>query len=153
MYSKIRLFFTLLLWAITAAIIIHLLSADAPDRTTFENTVGLMFAALGIAIGGTFFILIMPDLLIEDLQVEAQKHGGAIKSAKAKREGGSRREDQLAVLLELMDEDEREMFQERLRQRMIGETGYADGELPDTGETLDSLLAEEVSARRLRGER
>ena len=149
MYPRIRLFFTTLLWIITIAIIVHLLSAGTENRTEFENTVGLMFAALGIAIGGTFFILLFPDMIREENELTAAKLG----LTKAKRAGGSQQDEQLALLLELMDDDERAAFKERLQQRVLDNLGDNEGELPETGETLEALLTKNGSARRLRGER
>jgi len=149
MYPRIRLFFTTLLWIITIAIIIHLLSASTENRTEFENTVGLMFAALGIAIGGTFFILLFPEMIREDNELTAAKLG----LTKAKRAGGSQQDGQLPLLLELMDDDERAAFKERLQQRLLDNLGDNEGELSKTGETLEALLAEDDSVGRLRGER
>ena len=69
---------------------------------------------------------------------------------KAKREGKST--DRLALLLELMDEDERSAFKESLKQGVLADMGYhGDGESPFNYDTLESLLDEGDQEKRLRG--
>jgi hypothetical protein len=68
---------------------------------------------------------------------------------KGKREQGSRRIEQLALLLELMDEDEREDFKQALKQRVLEGT-YGEDEMLFTDESLESLLEEKRADRRLR---
>ena len=63
---------------------------------------------------------------------------------KAKRQ----RDDKLALLLELMDEDERMAFKEALKQRVLG--SESDGELPYSVELLEVLEQQESASRRAR---
>lgn len=63
---------------------------------------------------------------------------------KGKRQTG----DKLTLLLEMMDDDEREAFKEALKRRALEDAGYSDGELPFAGETLESLLDDEKRLRR-----
>lgn len=49
-------------------------------------------------------------------------------------------EARLRMLMELMDDDEREAFKQTLKQRMLDADPYADGELP-----LSSFLDDEAS--------
>ena len=54
-------------------------------------------------------------------------------------------DDKLALLLELMDEDERMAFKEALKQRVLGRE--SDGELPYDVGLLDAIEQEEVTSR------
>jgi hypothetical protein len=63
---------------------------------------------------------------------------------KTKRESGSK----LALLLELMDEDERMAFKESLKQQVLG--GESDGELPFEAGLLEAVEQEEAASRRSR---
>jgi hypothetical protein len=67
-------------------------------------------------------------------------------ATKSRRQRG----DKLALLLELMDDDEREAFKEALKRRTLDNIGYDDGELPYSSETLASLLEDQESQDRLR---
>jgi hypothetical protein len=68
---------------------------------------------------------------------------------KGKREPGSRRIEQLAVLLELMDDQEQEEFKQALKQRVL-DGSYGEDELLFSDESLESLLEEKRADRRLR---
>ena len=65
-------------------------------------------------------------------------------SEKAKR-GASDPDAKLRLLYELMDDDEREAFKATLKQRVLDDMTYDDGELATDAETLESLLDESVS--------
>ena len=52
----------------------------------------------------------------------------------------------LALLLELMDENERTAFKEKLEQRVLG--NESDGELPHEAELLEAIEQEEATSRR-----
>jgi hypothetical protein len=59
--------------------------------------------------------------------------------------------DKLAVLMELMDEEELRQFKETLKRGVLSDMGYAsDGESPYDYQTLESLLDEEGEGKRLR---
>ena len=65
---------------------------------------------------------------------------------KAKR--GSRREEQLALLMDLMDDEELAAFKETLKRRVLADPAYDDGELPYRSETLESLLRDDDGGRK-----
>ncbi len=68
-------------------------------------------------------------------------------SEKAKRQGA----DKLALLMDLLDEDERAAFKARLMDEVLAEAGSgSDGELPYDAESLEALLGDQESARSLR---
>ena len=67
-------------------------------------------------------------------------------AGKSKR--GSRREERLALLLDMLDDQEREAFKEALKRRVLEDADYADGELPYSSETIESLLLDENDKRR-----
>ena len=96
----------------------------------------LLFAFLG-----TLAVWVLPEI------VKIFAPGSATETtalpAKAKRAGDTRRDEQLAILLELLDDDEREVFKERLQQRVLDNLRYSEGELPETDATLAALLDEE----------
>lgn len=54
----------------------------------------------------------------------------------------------LALLLELMDENERSAFKETLKQRVLD--GGSDGELPDGIDLLEAMEQAETASRRSR---
>jgi hypothetical protein len=61
---------------------------------------------------------------------------------KAKRQPGDTN-TKLALLLELMDEDEREAFKETLKRRVLDDMTSGDGELLADAATLESLLSDQ----------
>jgi len=95
-----------------------------------------------MALAGTFVMWVMPEMMHHDHAVLPLTQPVA---EKAKRR--SRREEQMELLAELMDDDERAAFKERLKQRILEETDYADGELPEYGTSLAALLDEESPKR------
>ena len=59
---------------------------------------------------------------------------------KAKRGTG----DMMALLMELMDEDERAAFKQKLQARVLRDAGYGeDGEIPDERVSLETLMHDE----------
>ena len=106
-----------------------------------------LIAAFGllVALLATFLFWGLPEVTkIYDARLAARL-GEVPTSDKAKRQSG----DTLALLLELMDDEEREAFKETLKRRVLEDMGVDDGELPYAAETLESLLEEEHSTRRL----
>jgi hypothetical protein len=61
---------------------------------------------------------------------------------KAKRQPGDAN-TKLALLLELMDDDEREAFKETLKRRVLDDMTSGDGELLADAATLESLLSDQ----------
>ena len=100
-----------------------------------------LIAAFGllVALLATFLFWGLPEVAkIYDARLAARL-GEVPTSDKAKRQSG----DTLALLLELMDDEEREAFKEALKQRTLDNIGYDDGELPYSNETLASLLGDQ----------
>ena len=104
----------------------------------------LAVAAMLAAIVAMFLIWGLPEVT----KIYTARAGlqTGVSPEKNKRQSG----DKLALLMELMDEDERAAFKSTLKQRLLDSADYADGELPYSGETLAALLNEErdASARR-----
>lgn len=99
------------------------------------NALGWPFMLpLIIALIGTIFIWTVPAIL--------ERRAGTTQHSehKAKRDSGA----MMAVLMELMDEDERIVFKQKLQQRLLRDVGYIDdGEIPDDRLSLDALMQDE----------
>jgi len=135
---------TVALWIVIGAISLRALSVE------YGNDLGpllVVFFVLALAWIGMTTIWKSPEREQTSALHAAQASVLALRQ-KAKRPAGSRREEQLAVLLELMDDDERELFKERLQQRLLNEDEPSDGELSPTGATLAALLDEEAPRQR-----
>ncbi len=90
---------------------------------------GLMVIPIAVAVLMTFVMYLPTIIAAMDQQ-----------TPKAKREPG----DKLALLLEMMDADERAAFKEALKRRVLDDLGGAeDGELPADAQTLAELLGED----------
>lgn len=110
-----------------------------------------MWVALGAmvtALAATFFIWVLSEAVRKPAvnQPGQQRTASENDIAKAKRQPG----DRLSMLLELMDEDEREAFKETLKQRLLD-----DMSLNDDGElgyrtTLEDLLDDDSLRRQRR---
>jgi hypothetical protein len=99
------------------------------------NALGWPFMLpLIIALLGTVFIWTVPALL--ERRVGVSHHS----ESKSKRDSGA----MMAVLMELMDEDERAVLKQKLQQRLMRDVGYInDGEIPDDRMSLESLMQDE----------
>jgi hypothetical protein len=75
---------------------------------------------------------------------ESDKHEAAAVTdyEKAKRQPGDAN-TKLRLLLELMDDDEREAFKETLKRRVLDDMTSGDGELLADAATLESLLSDQ----------
>ena len=143
--TVVKVLLTIFLWSATIGI-----SGSVSDDVRFfapswfDITPLVVLAVLG-SIWATILIWGIPEFIkLYNYRVATQ--GDVSQSqGKAKRQG----RDKLDLLMELMDEDEREAFKETLKRRVLEDMGVDDGELPYAAETLESLLEEEHSTRRL----
>jgi hypothetical protein len=100
-----------------------------------EIVLGLL-APLIVAILATFFLGVAPGLIENEQQHEKAKRGS---------------QDRLAVLLELMDDEERAEFKTMLKQRILDNVDRAqDGELPLNDTSLADLLHDDGATRSTR---
>jgi hypothetical protein len=137
--DKAKMIATIAMWLMGIVITVSAMSRDFLGTPIPEqNMVWLAISPLVIAVLGTFMLWVVPEL---DSTEAASKTEQSI--GKAKRQQG----DKLSLLLELMDDDERQAFKQLLKQQVLEETGYADGELPYGGDTLESLLNEDTGQR------
>ncbi len=142
-----------------------------PDSGNKDVLVGLWFAMSLVAIaavigsaiageaGGLFAWALALPLVIALLATIAILYGERLlgpaasrekaeTSEKAKRQGA----DKLALLMDLLDEDERAAFKARLMDEVLAEAGSgSDGELPYDADSLEALLGDQESARTRRG--
>lgn len=123
---------------------IGMVSAMAPFMVEADVPLLAVFG-LVVALLGTFLFWGLPEVTkIYDKRLAANL-SETVSPDKAKRQSG----DKLALLLELMDDDERAAFKETLKKRTLDNMGYDDGELPYSSDTLASLLGDEQSQDRL----
>lgn len=115
--------------------------------------VGIGFFALGVYGAetgrdvGWLFVVTLLTALFTTIVLSGALPGvfiGAAGQEKTKRH----QDDKLALLLELMDNDERRAFTEALKQRVL--EGESDGELPYDAELLEALEQEPAASRRSR---
>jgi len=128
---------TVAMWIVLGLVSI-LVVAGAAVGLRDSDILPLTLVPLGMALAGTIAIWTTHP----EETSRRDKSATAEASEKAKRSGRLPREDRLALLLEMMDEDERQAFKEVLKQQVLRDTGY-DGELPYSNETLAALLDEE----------
>ena len=138
---------TLIMWVFLSAISIGAMI----ESSTFAQAGNIEVLALGplvIALFGTFIIWVLPDLVRNEHNENIAKLTNKEHSKNKRQSSGS---DKLSLLMELMDEDERQAFKETLKQRILDDTRLdADGELSYGADTLESLFYEEDSNKRLR---
>jgi hypothetical protein len=111
------------------------------------------FIEIAVVISGHFGIgFILPLVLATflTLAILRPQISPMVASEVEKNKRGST--DAMSALMELMDEDERQEFKERLKQRMLDNVsrGSIDGELPLDSESLESLLGEDYEEKVLR---
>ena len=137
--DKAKMIATIAMWVMGIVITVSAMSRDFLGTPIPEqNMVWLAIGPLVIAVVGTFMLWVIPELDNVETASKTEQSTG-----KAKRQQGVK----LSLLLELMDEDEREAFKQLLKRQMLEESGYADGELPYGSETLESLLSEGTGRR------
>lgn len=113
------------------------------------DSLGMMAIPLGIAALATFFVWVAPELIKKDRieseaereQVREERLGNLEKEKHATSEG-----TRMALLLEMMDADERRMFKQSLKRKVLGESRLtADGELSES--TSEYLYDEDEQHR------
>jgi hypothetical protein len=139
---------TVVMWALLSVVSI----GAVIEGSSFAPSISVEAMALGpliIALFGTFIIWVLPDLVKSDhAEKIAKLNDGNIKNKR--QSGGS---DKLSLLMELMDEDERQAFKATLKQRVLDDTRLnADGELSYGTDTLESLFYEEEANKSLRND-
>jgi hypothetical protein len=115
--------------------------------------VGLGFFALGIYgaetgrdVGWLFVVTLLATLFTTIVMAGALP--GVLFGEPGQEKTKRHRDDKLALLLELMDDDERRAFKDALKQRVLD--GEGDGELPYDAELLEALEREQTASRRSR---
>ena len=120
--------------------------AVALSTTDNGNALGWAFVIpMVVALIGTLFVL--------GMQMERDKHRiNAETLQKTEQEKPKRNaDDNLALLLDLMDEDERQAFKAKLEQRILDNiSNSADGELPAGAGSLEMLMQEDQDEYRHR---
>jgi hypothetical protein len=143
-----RIAVTVTMWLILGFISFVAIAGEGVFNTTIQGDVTAM--ALGpliLAMIGTAIIW------TTDNEKSEGETGKATAEAleKAKREGSALSMDKLALLMELMDDEELRQFKETLKREVLSDMGYAsDGESSYDYQTLESLFDEEGEDKRLR---
>ena len=128
-----RMFVTIMMWISIAVTEFGIAIYGAVSKR--DITLPLMIPLI-IAFLGTLAIWVIPEYLASRSAPESTH----ADSSKTKRQGV----DKLSLLLELMDDEERAAFKKRLERQVLEEANVGeDGELPDEGNTLESLFYEE----------
>jgi hypothetical protein len=134
-----KVFLTVAMWTIATVITLSGLSGQFLGNTIAEgHRVWYVLAPMITVVLTSLMMWGVPEQAWTEKTLETSQ-----SDQKAKRQQG----DKLALLLELMDDDERQAFKQLLKQQVLEETGYADGELPYADETLESLLNEDTGER------
>lgn len=98
----------------------------------------ILSVPLGVAFFSTMAIY-MSDA--DKAKHQASQGNGTVTIEKAKRDAGDPTEAKMRLLLELMDEDERQAFKETLKRQMLQSSHFDDGEVD--GIALEALLDEQ----------
>ena len=142
-----KLVVTITMWLILGFISFVAIAGEGVFNATIRGDVTAMTL-------GPLILAMMGTAIIWTQHEQPAKESGQNISAaqeKAKREGSALSMDKLAVLMELMDEEERLQFKETLKRGVLSDMGYAsDGESPYNDDTLESLLDEESHQKRPR---
>ena len=112
--------------------------------------IGVYGAASGADVRALFVVVMLlaavASLAAWFMPIVAARQFAQPLAEKSKRGG----DDKLALLLSLMDDDERVAFKEALKQRLLDNAAApSDGELPYDADSLAALLHEQDSGRRL----
>ncbi len=132
------------IWTVLAFLSIMALFKGSSMNLEDWALVVLTLAPLGMGIPITVIVM---DAKMEDSSSSHQDWGQ--NTEKAKRAAGDN--SRLSMLMEMMDEDEREAFKETLKERVLRDFQQdrinEDGELPTS---LAALMEEEVGRQRYR---
>ena len=133
-------FFTFVLWSIILAAVgdaVDTLEAASGFAGSGDIVTALTVFAVLTAVLGTIFLWGIPEVV----RLYHFRLGASSGEEKAKRAGTSRRAEQLALLLDSLDDEEYTAIRATLARRLLAD----DDESPVTQATLASLLAEEES--------
>ena len=152
----LKVFLTLMIWGFAMGptqSAIDMIDYRAPELTSEIMPMAVMAVMAGIF--GTILIWGIPEFIkLYNFRVASQGLEETGSQEKAKRDGHSGHSEKLSLLLELMDEDEREAFKEMLRQQVLRESddydSVDDGELPAAAATLAALLDDDSYNQSLR---
>ena len=135
---------TLAIWAITGTISIFGITSNTNINS---DLVWITILPLIIALIATFMIWVAPELARADNAAKAT-HLHIGDSEKAKRDASRSDESRLSLLMEMMDDDEREAFKDTLKRRLLDDYRVnEDGELFADSATLESLMHDEQNQR------
>lgn len=139
--TLVKGFLTVLFWAGAIAVSIVAITNNSGGNSGAEAVLPFVMALLA-----TITIWGIPEVV----KIYESRSGRTSEESyeKGKREQGSRRIEQLALLLEMMDPDEQEQFKQSLKQRVL-DGGYDDDDFLYSDETLESLMQEKRSGKRL----
>ena len=145
----LKLFITLSLWGGAGAATSEATWAiDRYEPTIMSQVMPLIILAWIGVVCATLLIWGIPEFLkLYHLKILSQTGESTEKN---KREGRSRYDDKLALLMEIMDEDERAAFKEALKQQVLDDAHYHDGELPYNSDSLESLMVDETRRKNSR---
>jgi hypothetical protein len=108
------------------------------------------FAILIPLVAATFSTLFLWDegKSSDDIDIDKPQKAPLEKSKRGGNSGGG---DKMNLLMQLMDDDERQAFKEALKQQVLSQQGgFLDGELPYDADVFDRY-EEDLPAKRLRG--
>ena len=142
MSNSWRIILTVIIWMALGGIATIALGSANLSNNIDANAITII--AMVMATISTIAIWLGPEL-ISSRRAGSQTHYISGGSEKAKRgEGNLSDATRLALLLELMDEDERLALKQRLQRQVLDEAYVTDdGELAYRGESLHTLLEDE----------
>ena len=135
-----RIIATVIMWLVLGIIsIVAITSVSGPwAYTNGGDLVPLVLGSLFFGLVGTYMIWVRPEMY----KYKYARTQNGESSEKAKRQGSGNQK--MALLMELMDDDEREAFKETLKRRVLDEARIGgDGEITYGDTTLESLFYEE----------
>lgn len=145
-----KLISTVMIWIMMAGIVITIAIAS-PNTLDGGDVTGLASAMMGIAMVSTLIIWAVPEL-IRRQNTTRQDAAKYVEIDKQKRTGAGGREDsRMALLMDMMDDDEREAFKQVLKQKILDDMSQPtgdDGELFERDSLYDLMQDDE---KRLRG--
>ena len=139
-----RIIATVIMWLVLGTISIVAITNNSGvwNNSMGDDILPLVLGSLFFGLVGTYMIWVRPEMY-KYKYARTQNGEG---SEKAKRQGSG--SQKMALLLELMDEDEREAFKETLKRRVLDEARIGgDGEITYGDTTLESLFYEEDKDR------
>lgn len=138
---------TTIIWLISGSLSLAVILSTEGNFN--GDSLGMMAIPLIVAVAGTFFVWVASELVKRDrIEAEAQRDikreerlGNLEKEKHATSEG-----TRMALLLEMMDADERQVFKQSLKRKVLGESRLTtDGELSES--TSEYLYDEDEQHR------